>query len=183
MKNDVSDKLLSEKNNITTDESTISHNEFDNNTNDASDNVMNNIETILKDHESRSTNYYIGFLGAFVGALIGAVPWGIVGSMGYFVGWLGFLISFLSSKGYDLCKVRTSKIKVVFVIISSVIAVFVGQIICDVIILKTDPDLSAHFSEDYKYYISKHMELEVYLSEIQQTLLPYAFPKFISIHL
>lgn len=25
------------------------------------------------------------------------------------------------------------------------------------------------------------MELEVYLSEIQQTLLPYAFPKFISI--
>lgn len=112
------------------------------------------IEKFIADQENCSNNYVLGFIGSLVGALIGAIPWGIAGATGYFVAWLGFLIAILSSKGYDLCKVKTTKIKAVFVIVTSVIAVFVGQVIGDIIYLYFSPDYSPYFSENLNYYMS-----------------------------
>lgn len=117
------------------------------------------IESYIKEQESRSTNYLLGFAGALIGALLGAIPWGVVAAGGYFVGWLGFLVALLSSKGYDVCKVKTNKIKVICVIITSIIAVFAGQIISDIIFLKTNADFSPYFNENINYYFSNIGEM------------------------
>jgi len=59
--------------------------------------------------ETEDKNYPIGFLGALAGGIVGAIPWIIVSSFGWFVGWLGFLIGKAALKGYTLCKGRLGK--------------------------------------------------------------------------
>ena len=87
----------------------------------------------IEDQDSRSSNYFLGFLGSLLGALIGAIPQGLVASTGWFVGWLGFLIAIASSKAYDLCKVKTNMIKFWCVLASIIIGVIFGQAICELV--------------------------------------------------
>lgn len=69
-----------------------------------------------------------GILGAVIGALLGAVVWTLVGMMGYIASIVGFLIAFLSSKGYDLLHGRPGTCKLVTLIVCVVLAVLVGTL-------------------------------------------------------
>lgn len=67
-----------------------------------------------------------GVLGAALGALIGAVIWMLMYQLGYFARIVCVLIGLLASWGYDLCKGRPGKTKVVTVIVCSLLAVVLG---------------------------------------------------------
>ncbi len=112
----------------------------------------------LKKQESLSNNYLLGFVGALLGGIVGAIPWGLIESQGWFVAWLGFLIAVAASKGYDLMKVKTCMKKMWFVIIATIIGVFAGQIMCDTIIIATDKELGGYFSELFKYFANNFGE-------------------------
>lgn len=78
-------------------------------------------------------NYFTGFLGAMAGSVIGAVAWAIVLSLGYIASIVGLLIGFLSQKGYDLCRGKQGKAKVLILIFAIIIGVLLGNIGAEVI--------------------------------------------------
>ena len=78
-------------------------------------------------------SYASGFLGAVLGALLGAIPWAIALFMGYIASVLGFLISLLSAKGYDLLHGKMGKGKILIVTLVSAVGVVCGNILGDVI--------------------------------------------------
>lgn len=115
----------------------------------------------LQKYNSMSNNYGLGFVGALLGGLVGAIPWAIVSSMGWFVAWLGYVIAIAASKGYDLMKVKVSMKKIWFVAIAVVIGVFAGQIMSDMISIAVDPEFAgmfgavfAYFAENFGEYLS-----------------------------
>ena len=69
-----------------------------------------------------------GFIGALLGAAIGAVAWAAVGMMGYIASIIGFVIAFLADKGYDLFKGRKGTVKMFVLIICVVLAVAAGTL-------------------------------------------------------
>lgn len=115
----------------------------------------------LQKHNSMSDNYALGFIGALLGGLVGAIPWAIVSSMGWFVAWLGYVIAIAASKGYDLMKVKVSMKKMWFVAIAVIIGVFAGQIMSDMISIAVDSEFDgmfwyvfAYFAENFGEYLS-----------------------------
>lgn len=71
-------------------------------------------------------SYLNGFIGALLAAVLGAVVWGFVLKMGYFVGWLGLLIGFAVCKGYELLHGKLGKGKGAILTVSVVISVILG---------------------------------------------------------
>ncbi len=106
----------------------------------------------LQKQNSLSGNYFLGFIGALLGGLIGAIPWAIVSSMGWFVAWLGYVIAIAASKGYDLMKVRLSMKKLWCVAIAVVVGVLAGQIMSDMISVAMDDELGGMFSVVFAYF-------------------------------
>ena len=78
-------------------------------------------------------NYFSGFLGAMAGSVLGAVVWAIVLSIGYIASIVGLLIGFLAQKGYDLCKGKQGKAKVVILIFAVIFGVLLGNIAAEFI--------------------------------------------------
>ncbi len=68
-----------------------------------------------------------GAVGAIIGAIIGAIPWAIVSYLGWFVGYLGFFISFASCKGYELLHGKETKLKGIIVLVVSLVAVVLAE--------------------------------------------------------
>ena len=112
----------------------------------------------IEQHNSLSKNYLLGFIGALGGALIGAIPWAIVSSFGWFVGWLGFLIALLASKGYDLLRVRRNMNKLWCVIIAIIIGVLFGQVLSDIIYIAMDNDVRGDLALIFIYYKAHFLE-------------------------
>ncbi len=81
---------------------------------------------MMERYEEPKGHILTGIIGALVGALLGAVVWVLVGKLGYIASIVGFLIAFLASKGYDLCKGRPGTIKLVVLLVCVVLAVAVG---------------------------------------------------------
>ena len=61
------------------------------------------------------------------------MAWAIVLSLGYIASIVGLLIGFLAQKGYDLCKGRQGKAKVVILIFAIIFGVLLGNIGSEVI--------------------------------------------------
>ncbi|MDO4816031.1 MAG: hypothetical protein Q4A83_05425 [Bacillota bacterium] len=76
-----------------------------------------------------------GILGALVGSLISAVPWAIVGYMGYFASIFGLVTGLLTKKFYELFHGRKGKGKVAVIVICALIGVAVGCFGADAIAL------------------------------------------------
>lgn len=106
----------------------------------------------IEHQNSLSSNYLLGFIGALGGALVGAIPWAIVSSFGWFVGWLGFLIALLASKGYDLVKVKANMNKLWCVIIAIIIGVLFGQVLSDIIYIAMDSEARGDLAMIFIYY-------------------------------
>ncbi len=119
----------------------------------------------IQKYNSLSDNYVLGFVGALLGGLVGAIPWAIASSTGWFVSWLGFVIAIAASKGYDLMKVKVSTQKIWFVAIAVIVGVLAGQIMSDMIRVAIDGEISgrlwsyliyifAHFGDFLSFYAS-----------------------------
>lgn len=80
-------------------------------------------------------SYLTGALGAFTGALLGAVVWAVILMFGYVASLVGLLIGWLSDKGYRLAKGKNGKGKLVILILAVIFGVAVGTIGADVISL------------------------------------------------
>ncbi|MGM9605406.1 MAG: hypothetical protein ACI3XG_10120 [Faecousia sp.] len=84
------------------------------------------------DNEQRASedsgNYVTGLLGALVGSALGAVVWAIVLSIGYIASVVGLLIGFLAEKGYDLCRGKQGKGKIVILIFAVIFGVLLGNL-------------------------------------------------------
>jgi hypothetical protein len=76
----------------------------------------------------KRANPVMGTVGAFVGAMLGALVWTVVGMMGYIAAIVGWLIAFLSGKGYDLLGGKNGKFKIAVVIVCVILAVVVGNL-------------------------------------------------------
>ena len=113
---------------------------------------------VLRKHNALSDNYQLGFIGALLGGLVGAIPWVFVSSWGWFVAWLGYVIAIAAAKGYDLMRVKPSMMKMWFVAISVVISVFVGQIASDLLIIAYDPEYSPYVWEFFEYMMENFGE-------------------------
>lgn len=73
-------------------------------------------------------NYVTGLPGALLGATLGAVVWAIVLALGYVASLVGLLIGFLAEKGYDLCKGKQGKGKVLILIFAVIFGVLLGSL-------------------------------------------------------
>lgn len=85
--------------------------------------------------EEDTGNYLTGTVGALVGAIIGAVVWALVLNAGYVASLVGLLIGWLADKGYNLCKGRQGKAKVVILIVAIILGVVLGTLGADVMTL------------------------------------------------
>ena len=74
-------------------------------------------------------SYFLGLLGALLGALVGVIPWFIVSTFfSFFVGWLGFVVGLASFFGYKLFKgARSAPFAMVSVIVLSVVAICLAE--------------------------------------------------------
>ncbi len=77
-------------------------------------------------------SYVSGALGAFLGSAVGAVLWAIVLYSGYVASLVGFVIGWLSEKGYNLLKGKQGKGKILILILAIVFGVVAGTIGADV---------------------------------------------------
>jgi len=92
---------------------------------------MNEEATENETSSWESKNYGPGALGAFLGGLIGSVPWAFVYHMGYFVAWLGLVIGFLAKKGYELLGGKKGIGKIWIVCGATVFGVALGNVLPD----------------------------------------------------
>lgn len=76
-----------------------------------------------------SGNMSTGVLGAAIGGLVGVIPWTIVSIMGWFVGWLGFLIGLAAKKGYEIGKGKETKAKGITILVVVLLAVLLAEYI------------------------------------------------------
>lgn len=90
-------------------------------------------EQTCKDEDTGS--YFQGAVGAFLGAALGAVVWGLVLYFGYVASLLGLLIGWLAEKGYNLLRGRQGKGKIVILILAIIFGVLMGTIVPDVVVL------------------------------------------------
>lgn len=71
-------------------------------------------------------SYLDGAVGALIAAVLGAVVWGFVLKMGFFVGWIGLLIGLAVNKGYELLHGKMGKGKAGILTVSVVLSVILG---------------------------------------------------------
>lgn len=86
--------------------------------------------------------YLTGLAGALLGALAGAIPWFLVSTFtAFFVGWLGFLVGWAASWGYQ--KLRGAKKRgyaAAVVLLSSILAILAAEVGSWMFVLCTDPE-------------------------------------------
>lgn len=74
-----------------------------------------------------------GATGALLGGLVGSIPWIIVGYMGLFVGFLGFVIGLAAKKGYELLGGAPGKAKRPIIIAAVILSVLLSSYFTSVI--------------------------------------------------
>lgn len=89
---------------------------------------MENNVGYVQEVQEKKGSVITGFIGALLGAAIGAVLWTLIGMMGYIASIVGFVIAFLSDKGYDLFKGRQGTVKMIVLILCVVLAVGAGTV-------------------------------------------------------
>ena len=94
--------------------------------------VMNDIEAENADAaESRTGNYFTGFLGALLCSTVGAILWAVILNLGYVASIVGFVIGRLADKGYTLLRGKQGKLKVVILILVVIFGVLLGTFAAD----------------------------------------------------
>ncbi len=76
--------------------------------------------------DSDTGSYATGVLGAFLGAIVGAIPWAVVQYNGYILSILGLLIGWCSKKGYELLHGKSGRGKPAIIILAAILGVVIG---------------------------------------------------------
>lgn len=108
----------------------------------------------------------MGFLGALVGGLLGGVVWALIMYFGYVAAIVGFLIGWLSKKGYELLHGRKGVGKVISIVAASLIGVLFGCFASDLLTLVVmihNGELFADYS-DIPYVLSFLFQDPEYIS-------------------
>lgn len=88
--------------------------------------------TLIEEHETEMAeqkgSYLMGFIGAILGAAIGAALWAGVYYMGYMASIVGFVIGILAERGYNLFKGKKGGLKVAILIVLVIAGVAVGTL-------------------------------------------------------
>lgn len=108
----------------------------------------------------RPENFFLGAIGAIIGASLGGLLWAVMGVMGFwawFAGILGFTMAFY---GYQKLGGRVSKLASVFIFIVCIIAIFVGSV----------AEWAWHFYRAYKIEIPDLTYFEVFVD-----IVPFIF--------
>ena len=87
--------------------------------------------------ESDTGSYFTGLLGALAGSALGAVLWAVILSLGYVASIVGFVIGWLSEKGYNLFRGKQGKAKIAILIIAVIFGVLLGNFAADAFSLAT----------------------------------------------
>lgn len=82
----------------------------------------------IAEENSAGESYLMGFIGALIGGLLGAVIWGAVLYMGYYASLVGILIGLLASKGYDMLRGKQKKGKIVILLLITILSVIIGTL-------------------------------------------------------
>ena len=86
-----------------------------------------------ENHAQDGGSYATGTVGAILGSLLGAALWAAVLLSGFMASIVGFVISWLSGKGYDLCKGRQGKGKIAVLIVTMILGVVIGNLAAEYI--------------------------------------------------
>lgn len=86
----------------------------------------------------------MGLLGALLGGLVGAIPWFIAYCLGWYVALFGLLIGLGAKKGYELLHGRESVAKAIIVILATVFAVFIMEVLSCVAYWMLDPEFAEY---------------------------------------
>ena len=78
----------------------------------------------LIQYRERKETYLKGTIGAILGALVGMIPWVILGGFGWIAGWLGFFITLAATMGYDLFSGKSGKGRLLIIIAISIAGEF-----------------------------------------------------------
>ncbi len=87
--------------------------------------------TEIKRERAETGSYLTGLLGAVLGGIIGIIPWVLIGMLGYIAGISGFIMAFLSYKGYLLLRGKRGPgmtwIMIIVLVVFTYIAVLTSQ--------------------------------------------------------
>lgn len=89
--------------------------------------VERDVAAVREEVQSQG-NMATGIIGAVLGGIIGAIPWALARSGGWFISLLGLFIGFASKKGYELLKGKECKAKAVVIILVSILAVILAEV-------------------------------------------------------
>ncbi|MGM9550834.1 MAG: hypothetical protein ACI3XA_01115 [Clostridia bacterium] len=120
------------------------------------------MKTCMDEERMRSSNYFLGFWGAFSGALSGAILYGMLRSSGWIGTLFGFVMVIMASKYYDATKVKRNLNKFWCVMISCVIALPIGEFLGSMIYIMSEETIAQHASGYFKYYVNHFGEFMSY---------------------
>ena len=87
--------------------------------------------TEIKRERAETGSYLTGLVGAVLGGIIGIIPWVLIGMLGYIAGISGFIMAFLSYKGYLLLRGKRGPgmtwIMIIVLIVFTYIAVLTSE--------------------------------------------------------
>lgn len=101
-----------------------------------------------------SSNYFLGFWGAFSGALGGSILYAFIRSNGWVSAWVGFFMAVMASKCYDALKVKRNINKLYCVAAACIIAVPLGEFLGSIIYMMHEKALSGYVGMFFSYYVN-----------------------------
>ncbi len=123
--------------------------------------------TFIEEHEAEMAeqkgSYLMGFIGAILGAAIGAALWAGVYYMGYMASIVGFVIGILAERGYNLFKGKKGGLKVAILIVLVIAGVVVGTLAGEWLTLYTmmqDGELIGYTAKDLLPLLMEAIEEE-----------------------
>lgn len=92
-----------------------------------------------------AAGYLRGLLGAILGAVVGVVPWFILSTfVGFYVGWLGFLVGWVSLFGYKLLRgAKSTGYATAVIFVFSVLAIIFADFFSNMYNLFQDKEFAA----------------------------------------
>lgn len=94
------------------------------------------------ERQSGISGYFTGFVGALLGAVVGAIPWFLASTFaGFYVGWLGFFVGVSACFGYRIFRgAKRMGYAMLVIILCSIFALILSEFAANMYTICTDRD-------------------------------------------